>query len=137
MKIYTAGCFDLLHVGHLNILEKAKSLGHYLIVAVSTSDLMKEKGKIEIVPFKDRCRMVKALKCVNEVVPETRIFDIDQFKKLDCDFFVIGSDWKDRHDIPRLNQLRDTNQILFLPYTQGISTTFIKQSIVEKSRCQK
>ena len=137
MRIYTAGCFDLLHTGHLNILEKARSLGDYLIVAVSNSQLMIKKKKIEIVPFKDRMRMVAALRCVDKVVEERQIFDVDQFKKLGCDIFVIGSDWKERHDIPRLNQLRDNNQIIFLPYTQGISTTFIKQSIVEKIRCKK
>jgi len=137
MRVYTSGCFDLLHTGHLNILEKARSLGDYLIVAVSNSQLMIKKKKIEIIPFKDRMRMVAALRCVDKVVEERQIFDIDQFKKLGCDLFIIGSDWKDRHDIPRLNQLRDNNQILFLPYTQGISTTFIKQSIVEKIRCKK
>ena len=137
MRVYTSGCFDLLHTGHLNILEKAKSLGDYLIVAVSNSQLMIKKKKIEIVPFKDRMRMVAALRCVDKVVEERQIFDVDQFKKLGCDIFVIGSDWKERHDIPRLNQLRDNNQIIFLPYTQGISTTFIKQSIVEKIRCKK
>ena len=134
MRVLAVGCFDLLHVGHLNILEKAKSLGDYLIVGISTSKLMKEKGKIEIVPFKDRCRMVKALKCVDEVVPETKIFDVDQFKKLGCDIFVIGSDWEKRNDIPRLNWLRIHNKIIFLPYTKGISTTFIKKSIVDKCK---
>ena len=113
MRVLAVGCFDLLHVGHLNILEKAKSLGDYLIVGISTSKLMKEKGKIEIVPFKDRCRMVKALKCVDEVVPEHKIFDVDQFNKLKCDLFLIGSDWEKRNDIPRLNWLRIHNKIIF------------------------
>jgi len=134
MRVLAVGCFDLLHVGHLNILEKAKSLGDYLIVGISTSKLMKEKGKIEIVPFKDRCRMVKALKCVDEVVPEHKIFDVDQFNKLKCDLFLIGSDWEKRNDIPRLNWLRIHNKIIFLPYTKGISTTFIKKSIVDKCK---
>ena len=95
MRIYAAGCFDLLHTGHLNILEKARSLGDYLIVAVSNSQLMIKKKKVEIVPFKDRMRMVAALRCVDKVVEERQIFDVDQFKKLGCDIFVIGSDWKE------------------------------------------
>ena len=134
MRVYCPGCWDLIHVGHLNILEKAKSVGDYLIVAVSNSQLMIKKKKIEIVPFKDRIRMIASLKCVDQAVEERKIFDVDQFKKLRCDLFVIGSDWKERNDIPRLNWLRDNNKILFLPYTSGISTSFIKKSIVEKCR---
>jgi glycerol-3-phosphate cytidylyltransferase len=129
MIIYTSGSFDLLHIGHLNILEKAKALGDYLIVAVSSSKLLKEKGKIEIIPFEERIRMVSSLKCVDKVVTENKIFDIDQFKNEKADYFVIGDDWEKRTDIDRLNWLRHNEKIIFLPYTKSISSTIIKKRV--------
>jgi len=130
--IYAAGSWDLLHFGHLQILKKAKSLGDYLIVAVSSDELMKEKGKICIIPFEERVALIKELKCVDMVVKETKIFDIQQFQKLNADVFVIGDDWKYRTDIPRLNWLIEYNKIVFLPYTQHLSTTKIKEKILKE-----
>ena len=130
--IYAPGCFDLYHFGHLQILKKAKELGDYLIVAVSSDKLMKEKGKDCIIPFKERVAIIEELKCVDRVVEETKIFDIEQFMGLKADIFVIGSDWKNRTDVPRLNWLKEHNKIVFLPYTEGISTTKIKEKIIQK-----
>jgi len=130
--IYAAGSWDLLHFGHLQILKKAKSLGDYLIVAVSSDELMKEKGKICIIPFEERVALIKELKCVDMAVKETKIFDIQQFQKLNADIFVIGDDWKYRTDIPRLNWLIEYNKIVFLPYTQHLSTTKIKEKILKE-----
>jgi len=130
--IYAAGSWDLLHFGHLQILKKAKSLGDYLIVAVSSDELMKEKGKICIIPFEERVALIKELKCVDMVVKETKIFDIQQFQKLNADIFVIGDDWKYRFDIPRLKWFIDYNKIVFIPYTQHLSTTKIKEKILKE-----
>ena len=130
--IYTPGCFDMLHFGHLQILKKAKALGNYLIVSVSSDELMKQKGKICIIPFKERVALIKELKCVDKVVKETKVFDIDQFNKLHADIFVIGDDWKYRFDVPRLKWLIEHNKIIFLPYTKHLSTTKIKEKILKE-----
>jgi glycerol-3-phosphate cytidylyltransferase len=131
--VYTAGCFDLFHYGHLNILQQAKKLGDYLIVAVSSSKLMKEKRKVEIIPFKQRVKLLQALKCVDQVVEEKKIFDIKQFKKLKADIFVIGDDWKNRTDIPNLTWLKKHKKIIFIPYTKSLSTSKIEQKIIKNS----
>ena len=131
--IYASGSFDLLHFGHLKILKKAKSLGDYLIVAVSTDKLMKEKGKITIISFRERVKLIQELRCVDKVVPESEIFDINQFQYYNADIFVIGDDWKNRTDIPNLNWLKEHNKIVFLPYTKSLSSSKIKEKIIKNS----
>jgi len=132
-RIYTAGCFDLFHYGHLNILQKAKAQGDYLIVAVSSSRLMKQKGKVEIIPFRERVKIVESVKCVDKVVREDRVFDIKQFTRLKCDLFVMGSDWEERMDISNLNWLRASHKIVFFPYTKHLSSSEIQKKIIKNS----
>lgn len=132
--IYTSGSFDLFHIGHLNVLLKAKALGDYLIVAVSTDVLIKQKKGIKpILFYKDRIAIIKELKCVDKIVKEIKIFDINQFKKLKADVFVIGSDWKNNYTNEGLNWLRDNNKIVFVPYTKRLSTSKIKEKIIRNS----
>lgn len=123
--IITYGTFDLLHVGHLNILEKLKGLGSYLIVGVSTDEFNQKKGKQTVIPFADRARLVSALSCVDKVIPENTW----EQKRSDilengASIFGIGEDWKGKFD-----SLNDICEVVYLPRTQGISTTDLKESL--------
>lgn len=132
--IFTAGSWDLFHSGHLNILLKAKTLGDYLIVGVSTNKLIKQyKGLKPVFSYRDRVTIVKELKCVNKVVKQTKIFDVKQFKKLKADVFIVGSDWKYGYGNEGLQWLREHGKIVFIPYTKRLSTTIIKERIIKNS----
>lgn len=126
-KVITYGTFDLFHIGHLNLLERAKSMGDYLIVAVSTDEFNALKNKASAVPFEDRARIVAALKCVDEVIPEN---SWDQ-KREDIlnhgvDTFVIGDDWEGKFDF-----LSDICNVSYLKRTEAISSTELKNKIRE------
>lgn len=123
--VLTYGTFDLFHVGHLNLLERLRDLGDFLIVGVSTDEFNKIKGKKSVVSFHDRSRIISALKCVNLVIPEQswnqKVADI---KKHGVHIFGIGDDWQGKFD-----DLRDFCQVVYLPRTEGISTTLIRQTL--------
>ena len=131
--IFTGGTFDLFHTGHLNVLKKSKKLGDYLIVAVSTNKLIKMyKGTNPILNYNQRVAIIKELKCVDKVVKQTNIFDIEQFKALKADIFVVGDDWKGKEDsVPGLKWLKDNNYLAYVPYTKGLSSSLIKEKIIK------
>jgi len=132
--IFTTGSFDMLHYGHLNILKKAKSLGNFLIVGISTDSLIKKyKGLAPIIPYNERVAIIKELKFVDRVVKQTKLVDINQFKRLHADIFVLGDDWKKRYDNPGINWLRDNNKLYFIPYTKHLSTSKIKEKIIRNA----
>ncbi|TGY65965.1 glycerol-3-phosphate cytidylyltransferase [Dubosiella muris] len=124
-KVITYGTFDLFHIGHLNILKRAKALGDYLIVAVSSDEFNAIKGKKCQICDKDRMEIVKAIRYVDEVIPETcwdqKVKDIQEH---DVDVFVMGDDWKDKFD-----ELKDYCEVVYLPRTEGVSTTQIKDEL--------
>jgi len=126
-KIITYGTFDLFHIGHLNILRRAKALGDYLVVAVSTDEFNAVKGKICTYPYEQRAEIVRAIKYVDEVIPENnweqKATDI---KSNDIDIFVMGNDWESKFDF-----LKEFCEVVYLPRTEGISTTEIKNQIRE------
>jgi len=131
--IFTGGTFDLFHTGHLNLLKKSKKLGDYLIVAVSTNKLIKMyKGTNPILNYNQRVAIIKELKCVDKVVKQTNIFDVEQFKALKADVFVIGDDWKGKEDsVPGLKWLKDNGYLAYVPYTKGLSSSLIKEKIIK------
>lgn len=132
--IFTSGVYDLFHFGHLNIIRKAKAIGDYLIVGVSTDALVKKyKGIKPIISHRDRIAVIKALRYVDKVVPQRKLIDLNQFKDLKIDLFILGDDWKDRYDNEGINWLRNHNKIIFLPYTQRLSTSKIKEKIIRNS----
>lgn len=122
-KMYTSGCFDVFHYGHLNILEKSKELCDYLIVGVSTDELiLKEKGKVPTIPFEERIRIVKAIKSVDEVIPQ---IDKNKQKIVDTyniDAISVGDDWKGR--FPKTSCI-----VEYLPYTKSVSSTILKDTL--------
>lgn len=133
--IYTAGTYDLLHFGHVNVLLKAKALGDYLIVGVSTDKLIaKYKGIKPIITYKDRVSIIRELKCVDKVIRQSTFFDIKQLKKYNINTIVLGNDWQNK-SFPELEKcLKKLNiKMIYVPYTQRLSTSKIKEKIIRNA----
>lgn len=131
---YTTGVFDMFHIGHLNILKNAKAQCDYLIVGVSTDELVESyKHKLPIIPFKDRYDIVAAIKYVDQAVPQTTMNKVDAWERLHFDVMFHGSDWKGSAMYNKL--VEDLNavgvDVVFLPHTEGISTTILSEKISE------
>ena len=126
-KVITYGTYDLLHLGHIRLLKRAKALGDYLVVAISTDEFNAIKGKQAFYPYSVRKEMVEAIRYVDEVIPENdwdqKQHDIDA---QDIDIFVMGDDWKGKFD-----DLKNV-EIVYLPRTENISTTQIKHDLHEQ-----
>lgn len=124
-KVITYGTFDLFHIGHLKLIQRAKALGNHLTVAVSTDEFNTVKGKKTLIPFEHRIEIVKNIQGVDKVIPETCW---DQKKKdiqqLEITHFVMGADWQGRFD-----ELSSLCKIIYLPRTSNISSTEIKNAI--------
>lgn len=125
-KVITYGTFDLLHYGHINLLRRAKELGDYLIVALSTDEFnWDEKRKKSFFTYDQRKKLLEAIRYVDLVIPEDswdqKISDVKEFK---VDTFVIGDDWTGKFDF-----LKDYCEVVYLPRTPEISTTQIKNEL--------
>lgn len=127
---YTAGAFDMFHVGHLNILEKMKALCNKLIVGVSTDEsMLKFKGFTPVIQLKERMRIVEALKCVDGIVTNA-ILEHDQTQiRLKFDVFIIGDDWKGRMDDVEDRLLKQGCDTIYLSRTPDVSTTEMRNII--------
>lgn len=119
-RVITFGTFDLFHIGHLKILERAKKEGDYLIVGVSSDELNKIKGKEAIISLKDRIEIVKAIKYVDEVFIEESLEKKNEYiKKYQADLLIMGDDWKDKFNFVDC-------EVKYLERTPNISTTYLK-----------
>ncbi len=126
-KILTYGTFDLLHYGHIRLLKRAKALGDYLIVALSTDEFNDLKGKKSYYPYNLRKEMLEAIKYVDEVIPEENWEQkISDVKDNNVDVVVMGSDWAGSD---RFDYLKDYCEVVYLERTNGISTTQIKENM--------
>jgi len=126
-RVLTYGTFDLLHYGHINLLRRAKALGDYLVVAVSTDDFNELKGKKAYHNYETRKLMLEAVRYVDLVIPEENWEQkIDDVKKYDIDIVVMGSDWAGSD---RFDYLKDYCEVVYLPRTEGVSTTQIKEEL--------
>lgn len=126
-RVLTYGTFDLLHYGHINLLRRAKALGDYLVVAVSTDDFNEIKGKKAYHNYETRKLMLEAVRYVDLVIPEENWEQkIDDVKKYDIDIVVMGSDWAGSD---RFDYLKDYCEVVYLPRTEGVSTTQIKEEL--------
>ncbi len=123
--IITYGTFDMFHIGHLKLLQRLKSLGDKLIVAVSTDEFNSTKGKKTLIPYEQRALIVENIKCVDMVIPENdweqKITDV---KKLNIDIFAMGDDWTGKFDF-----LKEHCDVIYLSRTENISTTQLKQEL--------
>lgn len=127
---YTSGVYDMFHIGHLNVLNNAKKYCEYLIVGVSTDELVQEyKGKTPIIPYEERKAIVENIKCVDKVIPQK---DMDKLKVLleyNCDSVFVGDDWKGTQ---KWNDFEEQFaqygiEVKYLPYTQGTSSTKLRE----------
>ncbi|QFQ92437.1 glycerol-3-phosphate cytidylyltransferase [Lacticaseibacillus manihotivorans] len=124
-RVITYGTFDLLHWGHVRLLERAAALGDELIVGLSTDEFNAIKHKEAYHSYAHRKYILEAIRYVDKVIPENdweqKISDV---KKYNIDIFVMGDDWKGQFDF-----LKDYCQVIYLPRTEGISTTQIKRDL--------
>jgi glycerol-3-phosphate cytidylyltransferase len=124
-RVITYGSFDLLHYGHISLLRRAKRLGDYLVVGLSTESFNELKGKQCYFSYEEREQLLEAVRYVDLVIPETRWEQkVDDIKDYHIDVFVIGDDWQGEFDV-----LREHCEVVYLPRTPEISTSEIKSGL--------
>ena len=129
---YTTGVFDIFHIGHLNILKRAKEQCEYLIVGVSTDEVVKTyKHKHPVIPFEERIAIVEAIRYVDKVVPQISMDKMEAYNALKFDALFHGSDWKGSNMYEKI--VADFEKVgvdvVFLPHTDGISSTIIREKV--------
>ena len=130
---YTTGVFDLFHIGHLNILKKAKEQCECLIVGVSTDELVQNyKNKLPVIPFEERVEIVKSIKYVDKVVAQENRDKYSAWENLQFDVMFVGDDWKGNKLFEELeHQFKSVGvDIVYFPYTQGTSSTILRKKII-------
>lgn len=129
---YTTGVFDMFHIGHLNIIKRAKEQCDYLIVGVSTDELVQEyKNKKPIIPFYERCEIVKALEYVDKVVAQENRDKFWAWKKLNFDVMFVGDDWKGKSLFIEVEEefKKVGVDIVYFPYTKDTSSTILREKL--------
>ena len=128
-RVMTYGTFDLLHYGHINIFKRAKSLGYYLIVGLSSDEFNELKGKKSVMSYEERKEILESIRYVDKVIKESSWEQkVDDIIKYNIDVFVIGDDWEGKFDF-----LKEYCEVVYLPRTKSISTTLLKE-IIEKEQ---
>ena len=129
---YTTGVFDLFHIGHLNILKKAKEQCDYLIVGVSTDELVQQyKNKTPIISFEERVEIVKAIRYVDQVVPQENRDKMAAWEQYKFHKMFVGDDWKGSELFVKLEAdfKQKEVELVYFPYTQGTSSTLLKETL--------
>ncbi len=132
---YTTGVYDMFHIGHLNILKRAKEQCDYLIVGVSTDELVQhDKNKTPIIPFAERCAIVEAIRYVDKVVPQLDKNKFGAWEKYHFNKMFVGSDWK---GTPQWAKFEEEFapvgvEIVYLDHTDGISSTILRDRLNEE-----
>lgn len=129
---YTTGVFDMFHIGHLNILKRAKEQCDYLIVGVSTDELVQSyKHKTPIIPFHERMEIIRSIRYVDKAVPQISMDKYEAWKNLHFEAIFHGDDWKGSDMYNRLEEkLNEVGvDIVFLPHTDGTSSTILTEAI--------
>lgn len=130
---YTTGVFDMFHVGHLNILRRAKERCDYLIVGVSTDELCRSyKQKNPIIPYDERKAIVEAIKYVDKVVPQKNRDKYEAWEELAFDVMFVGDDWKGSPLFEELERKFEAVgvKIEYFPYTQGTNSTILREKVL-------
>ena len=129
---YTTGVYDMFHIGHLNVIRSAKEMCDYLIVGVSTDELVrKEKQKTPVIPYEERAEIIASIRYVDQVVPQMDKNKLGAWERYHFHKMFVGSDWK---DTPQWNRYEEQFaplgvEIVYLPHTDGISSTMLSEII--------
>ena len=128
---YTAGVYDLFHIGHLNLLKNAKGMCDKLVVGVTVDDLVTYKGKHALIPYEDRLEIVRSIKYVDAAIPQLDMNKVEACRKLGASYLFVGDDW---FNTPKWNDYEKQAEeygikIIYFPYTQGISSTKINEAL--------
>lgn len=128
---YTTGVFDLFHIGHLNILKRAKENCDYLIVGVTVDELVSYKGKRAFIPYEERAEIVSAIKYVDEVVPQVSMDKMAAWKKYHFNKMFVGDDWKGTDVWNNIEkEFSDIGvEIVYFPYTKQTSSTELREAL--------
>ena len=129
---YTAGVYDLFHIGHLNLLKNAKGMCDKLVVGVTVDDLVTYKGKHAMIPYEDRLEIVRSIKYVDAAIPQLDMNKVEACRKLGASYLFVGDDW---FNTPKWNDYEKQAEeygikIIYFPYTQGISSTKIAEAML-------
>ena len=136
MLVYTVGTFDMLHVGHLALLEKCKSLGDMVVVGVASDSVVASyKPNVPVIPLNQRVEMLEALRCVEQVRPYYELEYVTACKELNVDVFVVGEDWgRNPHNIAVESYLMsEDKQIIQVLYNPRTSSTAIKKNVIAQN----
>lgn len=128
---YTAGVFDLFHIGHLNLLRNARGMCDKLVVGVSTDELVRYKGKVPVIPFTERMEIVRNIRCVDAVVPQENMDKLAMCQRLKASILFVGDDW---YQTPKWEKYeeefkKNNIRIVYFPYTRGVSSTQISKAL--------
>ena len=128
---YTAGVYDLFHIGHLTLLKNAKGMCDKLIVGVTVDDLVLYKGKKAMIPYSDRAEIVRACKYVDAVVPQSDMDKLTMCKKLGAKYLFVGDDWYGTEKWEQYEkEFKGAGiEIIYFPYTKGVSSTKIREAL--------
>lgn len=130
---YTAGVFDLFHIGHLKLLQNARALCDKLIVGVTTDDLVAYKFKRAVIPFAERMEIVRSIRYVDAVIPQETMDKYESWKKLKFDIMFVGDDWYNTEKWQQLDEqfTRAGVRIVYFPYTKGTSSTLLNDVLLK------
>lgn len=129
---YTTGVFDLLHVGHINLLQRAKSMCDKLIVGVTVDELVAYKNKRAVIPFEERMNIVMSMRYVDMVVPQDNMDKLEAWQRYKFDLMFVGDDWykTDKWDSIERSLESKGVRVMYFPYTKGISSTLINEVLL-------
>lgn len=131
---YTAGVYDLFHIGHLNLLKNAKGMCDKLIVGVTVDELVSYKNKKAFIPYEERIEMVRACRYVDAVVPQENMDKLAMCKRLGASYLFVGDDWYGTEEWKNYEkEFQENNiKIIYFPYTKGISSTKIRELLLQE-----
>ncbi|MFQ7299831.1 adenylyltransferase/cytidyltransferase family protein [uncultured Clostridium sp.] len=132
---YTTGVFDMFHIGHLNILRRAKEKCDYLIVGVSTDELVMEyKNKTPIIPFEERAEIVRSIDCVDRVIAQENRDKYAAWRELKFDVMFVGDDWKGKPLFMKVEEefKKVGVDVVYFPYTKDTSSTILREKLGAK-----
>ncbi len=135
---YTAGVYDLFHVGHLNLLKNAKGMCDKLVVGVTVDELVSYKGKEAVIPFEERIEIIRSIRYVDAAVPQYDMNKLKVCKEIGASVMFVGDDWYGTEKWQKYEEefAREGIKIIYFPYTKGVSSSRIEQKMKEGSRAK-